>query len=244
MTVTKPSRRALVVADIRAYAAELADSHLTQTPAYTKTRGGRIKLVGVHRVEQDGLLAQLAEAAVLGTTSSDDVHGARPIPQSRPPGAWEAIGRHAAITLAVVGWTWELRLPQRDTVQANVRQLAAAAAVPRLLDDIGARMLLTAMRSWRVQAQTAAGWITPLFAPRATCPILTCGERGTLRVNLAKRSAYCTACEAIWDDSDSSIKVLADHIATETGNAEYRGEPVRSGRAGHGAWLNAPTVTG
>ncbi|MFG1898681.1 hypothetical protein ACGFIP_32205 [Micromonospora zamorensis] len=237
--------RHLVVADIARYAHELADSYRTQTPAYSKTRGGRIKLTGVHSTEHDGLLVQLADVAAYGVTSSDDVHGARPVPQSRPPGQWEAVARLAAISTDAARWCWNLELAWRATVQGNVRQLAAAAAEPRIVPTEVAEGLAGAMRGWHVRAQAAIGWVTAPYQPRASCPVLTCGQRDTLRVDLARRAAYCTACQSIWDDVDGSIGVLAKHIGAQAESRVGQSERVRSGHAGRGgAWSSSDQPNG
>lgn len=230
--------RHLVVADIAHYAGELADAYWTQTPAYARTRGGRIKLTGVHRTEQDGLLVQLAEVAAYGVTSPDDVHGARPVPQSRPPGTWEAIALHATISTDAARWTWNLELAARDTAQGRIRQLAAAAAAGQhVMDNIMTAGLAGAMRSWHVRAQALIGWVTAPYRPRASCPVITCGRRDTLRVDVGCRAAYCAGCQSIWDDRDGSIRVLAQHIEAQTNSRAVRAERVRSGHAGHGgAW--------
>ncbi|MFI6332930.1 hypothetical protein ACIBBG_32065 [Micromonospora chersina] len=229
--------RHLVVAEIAGYAQHLASSYWTQTPAYTKTRGGRIKLTGVHRTEQDGLLVQLAEVAAYGVTSPDDVHGARPVPQSRPPGTWEALALHGTISTDAARWTANLQLGHRDTVEAAIRQLAAAAGEPRVLDDVVAAALASAMRGWHVRAQALIGWITQPYRPRATCPVITCGRRDTLRVDVARKAAYCAGCQSIWDDRDGSIRVLAQHIEAQTNSRAVQAERVRSGHAGRGgAW--------
>ena len=229
--------RNLVVAEIAGYAAELADSYWTQTPAYSKTRGGRTKLTGVHRTEQDGLLVQLAEVAAYGITSVDDVHGARPVPQSRPPGTWEALALHGTISTDAARWTANLELGHRGTVQGHVRQLAAAAADPRVLDDVAAAGLAGAMRGWYVRAQALIGWLTVPYRPRASCPVITCGQRDTLRVDVARRAAYCTGCLSIWDDRDGSIRMLAQHIEAQTTSRAVQAVRVRSGHAGRGgAW--------
>lgn len=226
-----------VVAEIRAYAAELADPYRTQVATYTKTRGGRIKLVGVHTEMHDGLLTQMADAAAYGVTSSEDTPGARPVPQSRPPGAWEPLARHTEIVRSAARWCCELRLPLRETVHGNVRQLAGAAGARRVVDDIMVELLAQSMRRWRAQAQAMIGWTTEAYRPRATCPILTCGRAGTLRVNLARRAAFCVECLSVWDDVDGSINVLAEHIAAQTEARAVTTERIRSGWSGHGAWL-------
>ncbi|MBX7264937.1 hypothetical protein KIF24_01950 [Micromonospora sp. Llam7] len=236
--MTPSRRRQLLVDDIRAYAAQLTDCYRAHETLYTKTRGGRTKLVGVHTETHDGLLAQLAEIAVHGVTSSTDNPGARPVPQSTPPGHWEALGRGAAIAAEAARWCWDLDLPLRDTTQGNIRQLAAAAGELRIVDDDQVAALCRAMRLWRAQAQALIGWTSEAYRPRATCPILTCGKADTLRVNLARKSAFCLECLSVWDDVDGSINVLAEHIAAQTEARAVTTERIRSGHSGHGgAWL-------
>ncbi|WP_431729949.1 hypothetical protein [Verrucosispora sp. TAA-831] len=236
--MTPSRRRLLLVDDIRAYAAQLADSYRATETVYRKTRNGRTKLVGVHTETHDGLLVQLAEVAVHGVTSSTDNPGARPVPQSKPPGHWEAIGRGAAIAAEAARWCWDLELPLRDTTQGNIRQLAGAAGEPRIVDDDQAAALCRSLRLWRAQAQALIGWTSEAYRPRATCPILTCGKPGTLRVNLARKSAFCTECLSVWDDVDGSITVLAEWISAQTDARVVTAERIRSGHSGHGgAWL-------
>lgn len=232
-----PARRLLLVDDIRAYAAQLANSYRSTETVYRKTRGGRIKLVGVHTQDHDGLLAQLADVAVYGVTSSTDIGGARPVPQSRPPGTWEALALYTHIDAEVAGWCAALDLARRGSVQADIRQLTGAAGEPRIVEDHQVATLCAAMRGWRARAQAQIGWTTAAYQPRATCPVLTCGRGGTLRVSLARRAAYCTECLSVWDDSDGSITVLAEHIAAQTNARDIAGERIRSGHAGHGGWL-------
>ncbi|MEU7617203.1 hypothetical protein AB0B27_14065 [Micromonospora rifamycinica] len=229
--------RPLLVDELRGYAAQLADSYRTHEPTYTKTRGGRIKLVGVHTEDHPGLLAQLDDVAVYGVTSSADTPGARPVPQSRPPGTWEAVALYTDIDAEIAGWCWALDLPRRGSTQGDVRQLAGAAGEPRIVTDVQVDALCRTMRLWRTRAQSLIGWITAAYQPRATCPVLTCGRAGTLRVNLARKAGYCTACLSVWDDVDGSITVLAEHISAQTDARAVASERVRSGRSGHGAWL-------
>ncbi|WP_139135781.1 DUF7341 domain-containing protein [Micromonospora yangpuensis] len=229
--------RAQLVDEIRQYAAALADSYRTDEPVYTKTRGGRIKLVGVHAEQHDGLLVQLDDVAVHGVTSSDDVAGARPVPQSRPPGTWEAVALGVEIDAEVAGWCDVLGLPSRNSLQADVRQLAGAAGEPRIVSDDQAAALCRAMRSWRTRAQAQIGWTRDPYRPRATCPVVTCGQPGLLRVDLIRRAAYCIGCQSVWDDVDGSIRVLAEHITAQTEARAVTSVRLRSGWSGHGgAW--------
>lgn len=184
---------------------------------------------------QQGLLAQLAEAAVDGA-AGDEQPGGRPVPQSRPPGCFEALARHTAITLHAARWCWDLRIEQRDTVEGNMRALVGAAAA---LDTGQLARLVTDARGWRHQAAVMTGWASPTFAPSVPCP--ACERRGTVRINLARQVAMCTSetCGAYWEAD--TIGVLAEYIRrlTETDQPPARAM-VRSGRAGHGAWLGDP----
>ncbi len=67
------------------------------------------------------------------------------------------------------------------------------------------------------------GWQSPLYQPHAPCP--HCDQRGTLRVNLARQSAFCTTKtwspergEHLWCATwnPATIGVLADHIRATT----------------------------
>lgn len=193
-----------------------------------------------HVTTQAGLLAQLAEAAVEGA-AAEETSGGRSVPQSRPPGCWEAIARHTAITLHVAHWCWDLRLEQRATVEANLRALVGAA--PRVDSDT-VRALVADARRWRHQAAVMTGWASPSFAPQAPCP--QCARPGSIRINLARKSAMCTneardaqgrlLCGAMWDQD--TIGLLGEYISQQT-EPDQNGQrvKVRSGRAGHGAWL-------
>ncbi|TDB82958.1 hypothetical protein E1091_18540 [Micromonospora fluostatini] len=235
--VRESGRRRQLVDELRGIAAQLTDTYRTHVPTYTKTRGGRIKLVGVHTEDHPGLLAQLDDVAVHGVSSTDDTPGARPVPQSRPPGTWDPLAAYVEIDAEIAGWCAALDLRRRATVQGDVRQLAGAAGEPRIVNDDQADALYRAMRAWRTRAAALIGWAAEPYRPRATCPVLTCGRAGTLRVALARRAAYCTDCRSVWDDTDGSIRVLAEHIAAQTDARSVTSERVRSGRSGHGAWL-------
>ena len=194
-----------LIADV---ASELADPRQHTERVRTGWTAARNPVFTAHTTIQPGLLAQLYESVIPGSAEQE---GARSTPGSRPPLALEALSRHSAIVIAVTRWCWTLRLELRDTVEGNLRALVGAAAQ---LDDDTARTLLSEMRAWRRWCAVMTGWESPLFAPRAPCPV--CETLGTLRVNLSAASAFCTACGSGWDREDGGIEVLARHIRAVT----------------------------
>lgn len=67
------------------------------------------------------------------------------------------------------------------------------------------------VRSWWRQARIIAGWDSPTYRPRATCPV--CSDIRSLRVNLGAHTAVCVACRTVWEPS--TIGLLAEHIRRE-----------------------------
>lgn len=225
---------ATALSQLAALAEELCDprQHIERIHDRDKHRNKRLRRAWV--TTHPGLLRQLAEAVTESTATSGD--GGRSVPSSRPPGAWEAMSRHSAITIAVFRWCWSLRLEQRDTVEGNIYALVGAAAG---MDDDDRRALLGDMRSWRHQAAVMTGWASASFVPQVACPIVDCGRMNTLRINLDRRLALCTGCEARWDDEDQegSFAVLASYVEGATERRERDRTRVRSGKAGNGGWL-------
>lgn len=72
------------------------------------------------------------------------------------------------------------------------------------------------VRSWWRQARIIAGWDSPTYRPRATCP--TCEKRSGLRVNLGAQTAVCVECRTVWEPS--TIGLLAEHIRLEVEGEE------------------------
>lgn len=199
-----------ILADIADVAAELADGrqHTERIRYWDKSRNEKWR---THTTIQPGLLAQLYESVMPGSADAD---GSRPHPTSRPPLAIEALSLYGVIQIAVFRWAHSLRLEQRDTTESMLRSLVGAA--PQLDDDT-AKALLSELRSWRRWCAVMTGWESPLFAPRAACPV--CDKVGTLRVNLSVAQAFCTACGSGWDREDGGIEVLARHIRAATEGA-------------------------
>src|SRR6266545_4340007 len=94
--------------------------------------------------------------------ATQDAPSRRGIPRSQPPLPLEAL---SLLVVIVVG----------------------AAAT---LDSDTQAALLDELRRWRTWCAVMTGWQSPLYQPHAPCP--HCDQRGTLRVNLARQSAFCT----------------------------------------------------
>ncbi|MEO3922996.1 hypothetical protein ABGB07_03820 [Micromonosporaceae bacterium B7E4] len=228
----RPLEAPVTLLDIATTASELTDRHQHIERIWDRDRHRNRRMRHVHVTTQDGLLQQLADA-VYAPASPDDNGGGRPVPGSKPPGAFEALARHVAITAEVTRWCWDLRLDLRSTVEDNIRALVGKAAE---LDPDQTATLLADLRRWHGQAAAMTGWAARSFSPRALCPVVDCGRSNTLRVNLDRSVATCMACGSVWDDTDGSFAALARHVehtTTTTINTPVR---LRSGKQGHGGW--------
>lgn len=150
-----------------------------------------------HTTTQQGLLAQMAELYVAGgNPDSDHAH-----PASKPPARWDALATHTTITIAAARWCHTLRLPQRNTVEGNIRALIGAWPT---LDPDDRDQLHRDVARWHRQAEIVTGWQTPPMDPRAPCPALIDGQhecgRRALRINITEQQAFCGACGTEWRD--------------------------------------------
>jgi hypothetical protein len=225
-----------LLVDIAALAEELADprQHTEPLPEWDTSRNRTVRKVYITTVP--GLLEQLREAVYPGNTTQDG-NGPRGIPMSRPPLLIEALSRDVQIGLAISGWISNLGLENRFQREANVRALVGAA--PHLEHDQLAD-LRTDLRRWRNWAAVLTGWALPPLTPHVPCPEIDCGTVGALRIILDRRSGYCSACSAVWDDRDSSINVLANYIQAETAKPRKRTR-IGSTVNGHGGWAERRT---
>lgn len=211
-------------------AAELADPHQHREPRWGWDRSRhRIRLPD-HVTVQPGLVTQLREAIapVLGSAAG----GARGIPRSAPPLQLEALSRYRDIDAHTADWCRALGVntATRPDVEARIRALAGANHFDRAAD------LYADLRRWRSWAATCTGW-QAVYIPRAPCPVSECARMSSLRINLDRQTAVCTACRSWWDEQ--TITILAAHISDTTdGHQTIR---VRSGRAGHGGWASRAT---
>ncbi|MFI6270720.1 DUF7341 domain-containing protein [Micromonospora zamorensis] len=221
-------------AEIAELAEELADARQHIEPITGRDRWRNKTMRAVWVTSHAGLLDQLAEVGNDTGGTSDSAGTSRPHPGSRPPGRWEALALSATIAAEVFLWITDLGLDGADTTTANVRALAGHA---QRLDDADAAELVTAMRRWRHQAAVLTGWATRMWAPNIACPVADCGKTTSLRIHVDRRLGYCTACRAQWDDTEGSYGVLVNYIAATGDPAQRRTNRIRSGRAGHGAWV-------
>ncbi len=205
-----------VLADIADLAEVLCDPH-QHTERFDYWDANRHRKVGRHVTVQDGLIHQLYES-VFRQTALDGGHTA---PASRPPLALEALSLHTVITIAVAKWCWQLRVRQRDSIEQDIRALVGK--VPTVDSDT-AHQLRADLRRWRSWCEVMTGWET-VFAPKGVpCPVVECGQTGTLRILLAAKRAFCRnpaqhpdgtpVCGATWDHD--TIGLLADYIRQVT----------------------------
>lgn len=238
---TTTPRHPNTLVDIAAIAEELCEPHqhteqiVDRDPADRRKRRRRIWVT-----TQPGLISQLKTASEGHGDGRTEQGGSR-VPGSRPPGFWEALARHSAISIDVVRWCWELNLDIRDTPEAGIRALVGAATN---LDDSTARDLLAALRGWRHQAAVMTGWAHPAFAPAVNCPIVDCGRHATIRINTDRMVAWCIACDSRWDDEAGAIRTLARYIEARTGSSPHRRPRIRSGKQGNGGWLTGQRMAG
>lgn len=169
-----------------------------------------------HVVTLPGLIAQVAEAAYPGGNTADSGgFTVRPVPGSRPPGNPRALACYLDIHIGVTKWTILFGLAgqeTRDTVESQLRHLVASSPTQDSEDQLG---LLDELRRWQRQCEIITGWRDPDPQLEVPCPVEGCGERA-LRVNLAEKTARCTACGSRWaedeDDYTGQIGLLARHI--------------------------------
>jgi hypothetical protein len=153
------------------------------------------------------LLDQLHSAMVPGEAYVEDDGGhIRRTPRSMPPARLEAISASLQIDAAAGNWVITVGLTIRDTTAGNIRALVGAQT-----DSDTTSEILRDLRRWYGWAATLSGWERAPWKPEATCPL--CGERGTLRVHFARKSATCVNCHESW--TEDTIGLLGDHIRAE-----------------------------
>lgn len=211
-------------------AEELCDARQYREPIYEWVNRNR-KLVRVVVTTQAGLIDQLRESIQPAGGTSD---AARPVPASRPPLQLEALDRLIAIDKAAIGWTRFLQLQPRLYLEGTVRQLVDGAA---RADDDTRHALADAMRRWRGWAAVMTGWASPPLTPYIRCANPECGQLATLRILPERRTATCSACGHVWDDTDGTYAALGTFIVAQADTAPPRIR-LTSNTAGHGGWAN------
>jgi len=214
--------------DIVDLAEQLCDPHRHRESLWEWTPSRHRRKTGEHITTQPGLLIQLHQAVVpLLSQAADDAGGAFTA-RSRPPLQLEALDRHHAITIAAAGWVTGQGLRLKLTARDNIRTLVGHTG---RLDTDHLHMLRADLRRWRNWAATMSGWETT-YRPRANCPIIECGAKNTLRVNLGSETGICAACGAAWDAA--TVGILANHISNE--KPAQPAPEIRSGIQGNGGW--------
>lgn len=180
--------------------------HVERIPYWTSSRHKKLR---EHVVTLPPLLEAMAEAAMPGGRTSDEQDTGSSPPGPRPPVDIDAVDRLDAIERAVAGWLRQLDLPGRGDVSADLRHLVGVTGT-LASGDLAA--LLIDARRWQVWAEVVTHERAAGFVPEAPCPC--CERRSSIRVRGDVRRAYCSRCEATWDED--SIGILARHIAEWT----------------------------
>lgn len=214
-----------ILTDIADAAEALTDPRSHAEPRHEWNASRHKRALDPHRTVVPGLIQQLRDLAEEGTPSSDGM-GVRSIPESRPPGAFDAVSLLAAISF---GAAWRmfgpkdeggLGLPARPDAEGNIRALVGAA--PTVDSDLQ-RDIRRELQSWQRQAEVILGWRQPPIELVAPCPVVDidghgtpCGARGTLLADREGKGARCVKCGSWWSEEEGNIQILFRHVA------EYR----------------------
>jgi hypothetical protein len=160
-----------------------------------------------HVTAVPALLVQLEAATPSGAVEERDNTGFG----SRPAARLEAVDTLTRIDHEAAAWVRRLGHDDPGLTTRCVRFLGGLAAD---LDPKTRTQLTADLRRWWTWARIVSGWDSAAWRPDNTCPM--CGERRSLRVNLAAEAAFCVAdgCRETWDRSN--IGLLADHIRAES----------------------------
>ena len=204
--------------DLLDYVHELTASH--QHREHYVVRKGAMWYGRDHTTQVPALLAQLVAASPSGAVDERDNSGFG----SRPTARLDALDTMARIDHDAATWVRYLGLDDPgDKINPATEQSvpgSGTAACIRLLGSLagnqpkGVHAALTRdIRRWWTWARIVSGWDSAAWRPDNTCPM--CGERRTLRINLAAEVGFCIndPCRETWDSSN--IGLLADHIRTE-----------------------------
>ena len=195
----RPSR------DVVDYVRELTETH-THREHFT-IRKGKTWYGQHHTTTVPALLRQLVAASPSGNVQERDNTGYG----SRPTARLEALDTLMEIDAQAARWVRWLGHDDPGSTIACVRRLGG------LYPDQDKRVqaeLARDMRHWWTWARIVSGWDSPAWRPDNTCPM--CGERRTLRINLAAQAAFCVheTCHETWDET--RIGLLAEHIRQES----------------------------
>lgn len=204
--------------DLHDFVDELTRTHQHREHYTTRTNGTTYG--HNHPTRVPPLLIQLAGASPSGAVDERDNSGY----ESRPTIRVDALDTLARIHDEAACWVrWCGHDAPGDKLDhATGASLSGSGTIAcvRLLGglapslDPGVRgQLLADVRRWWTWARIVSGWDSASWRPDNTCPM--CGERRTLRINLADEVAFCVKdqCRETWDASN--IGLLADHIRAE-----------------------------
>lgn len=212
----------------------LCDPHHHAEPRWEWDHNRHRKQIAPHRTTVPGLIQQLRD--LTGELAAMADSGTRTIPNSTPPGAFDAVSLLASIGFGAAWRCHHLGMEDRGQPEANLRAVVGALAG---IDHDTRHQIRNELGSWRRQAEVITGWRTPAIELPAPCPVVDCGARGALlaRADGDHAEAWCTSCGTKWSgDTRPSIDILARHVAdyrehADRANADARAQAVAERRA-------------
>lgn len=217
-----------ILSDIIDSAEALTDPRQHSEPRYEWDPNRNKKPIAPYKTIVPGLIQQLRDLAEEGSTSGDDT-GVRSVPDSRPPGEFDAVALLAAITFGAAWRAGQLGLRARDTAESNIRAIVGAA---HDIDSDTQRDIRAELGSWRRQADVILGWEQPPIELVAPCPVVDadgngtpCGARGSLLAQRDGTGARCVKCGAVWDERN--VALLFEHVKRYTEASKAAAEKAR-----------------
>ncbi len=214
--------------DILDSAEALTDPRQHSEPRYEWDANRNKKPVDPYRTIVPGLIQQLRDLAEEGSTSGDE-SGVRSVPDSRPPGEFDAVSLIAAITFGAAWRAGQVGLKARDTAEGNIRSIVGTIST---LDSDTQHDIRRELMSWRRQADVILGWEQPPIELVAPCPVVDadgygtpCGARGTLVAQRDGSGARCVKCGAVWDEK--TVGMLFEHVRRYTEASKAAAERAR-----------------
>lgn len=204
-------------------------------PRYEWDANRNKKPIKPHITVVPGLIQQLREA--LEPSSGGDDTGVHTVPESRPPGDFNAVNLLASITYGVLRRLTDppardgkpfggLGQQPRSTPEENINAIVGAL---NRADHDTLRAIAAELRSWRWQAEVITKWREPAIQLVAPCPATNidaegsaCGARGTLLAQPDAKAARCTGCGTTWDEDAGTMRMLIRHVQDYT--AQSRAE--------------------
>lgn len=220
--------------DIADAAEALCSPRHNAEPRHTWDANRNRKPLPPHLTIVPGLIQQLREYAEEGTAAGDDM-GVKSVPDSRPPGAFDAVALIAAIEFGSAWRLGQLGLPARGKAEANISAIVGAAGRTHSDDQAEIRAEL---RSWRHQSEVILGWTDPPITLTAPCPVedidgtgRPCRSRG-LVVQADGLAARCVACGTRWDEREvqALLRYAADHMDRSKASADAARLKVRQAK--------------